>query len=107
MPHPVPQAAGDDYTARHRTHQRPSLKIVADDGVSLHVYEVSQLPAAWAAQLTAQTPPPYPQLLTEQQIGHAQRVLDGYVVWSATDSGVLYPRSEHCRAVCSALGFTD
>jgi hypothetical protein len=102
----TPEPAGDGYAARHRTHQRLSVKILADDGISLHVYELSILPAAWVEQLTAQPPPPYPEVLSRHQIGHAQRVPDGYVVWSATDSGVLYPRRDHCRAICSALGFT-
>jgi hypothetical protein len=103
---PTPEPVGDDYAARHQTPQRPSLKLLADDGISLHVYELSALPAAWVEQLTTQSAPPYPELLSRHLIGHAQRVPDGYVVWSATDSGVLYPRPEHCRAICSALGFT-
>lgn len=106
MPDTTPEPAGEDYAARHGTRQRPSLKLVADDGISLHVYELSVLPRAWVEQFTTQPPPPYPELLSPHQIGHAQRVPDGYVVWSATDSGVLYPRSEHCRAICSALGVT-
>jgi hypothetical protein len=106
MQNPTPEPVGDDYAARHQAHHRPSVKLLADDGVSLHVYELPRLPAAWVEPLTSQAPPPYPELLSRHQIGHAQRIPDGYVVWSATDSGVLYPRADHCRAVCSALGFT-
>jgi hypothetical protein len=72
----------------------------------VHVFDLPELPAMWAELLAAEPPPERPNLVSRRQVGHAQRVPDGYVVWSATDSGVLYPRCDFSRAICSVLGFT-
>lgn len=103
MPHATDRPPA---TGRHRPPIRPWIRAVADDGFSLHVYELPSLPKAWAELLAQEPPPQYPQLLSQRVIGHAQRVAQGYVVWSASDAGVLYPRHDPGRALCSILDFT-
>jgi hypothetical protein len=58
--------------------RRPTIRIVIDDTVAIHAY---QLPAeALAAVLPLLEPPAHGELLTRRLLGTAQRTADGWAV---------------------------
>lgn len=99
MPHrPLPVASAGVLTADHQRHdptaappgvpgrpqataqgaRRPTIRIVTDDTVAIHAY---QLPAeALAAVLPLLEPPGDGELLSRRLLGTAQRTGDGWAV---------------------------